>query len=200
MPRPFRAQSIHSALPWGTTIIQPDPKGSARSTGTGQPQPSGYHAPVTPFNVFLNTRGSQFKTPGWAFATPPSGGPRAGWWCSAIPPTPPPSGHSARRSCSPWGATSPKRPSPYRAQWHCPGNSQRLQGSVLNVDQPDGRRLSRPARSSTRIDYFDKTGRCYSAVPLQPHRAMSLSFFGIKFDDARIASVRITAGNVARGE
>jgi hypothetical protein len=29
---------------------------------------------------------------------------------------------------------------------------------------------------------------------------MSLSFFGIKFDDARIASVRITAGNVARGE
>ena len=36
-------------------------------------------APVTPFNVFLNTRGSQFKTPGLGLSqAPPSGGPQGG--------------------------------------------------------------------------------------------------------------------------
>ena len=36
-------------------------------------------APVTPFNVFLNTRGSQFTTPGVGLTqAPPSGGPQGG--------------------------------------------------------------------------------------------------------------------------
>src|SRR4029079_11445972 len=36
-------------------------------------------APVTPFNVFLNTRGSQFTTPGMGLSqAPPSGGPQGG--------------------------------------------------------------------------------------------------------------------------
>src|SRR5260370_41843507 len=36
-------------------------------------------APVTPFNVFLNTRGSQFTTPGLGLSqAPPSGGARGG--------------------------------------------------------------------------------------------------------------------------
>src|SRR5262245_63938250 len=36
-------------------------------------------APVTPFLVFLNTRGSQFKTPGLGLSqAPPSGGPQGG--------------------------------------------------------------------------------------------------------------------------
>ena len=36
-------------------------------------------APVTPFNVFLNTRGSQFTTPGLGLSqAPPSGGPQGG--------------------------------------------------------------------------------------------------------------------------
>jgi hypothetical protein len=36
-------------------------------------------APVTPFNVFLNTRGSQFTTPGLGFTqAPASGGPQGG--------------------------------------------------------------------------------------------------------------------------
>ena len=35
--------------------------------------------PVTPFNVFLNTRGSQFTTPGVGLSqAPPSGGPQGG--------------------------------------------------------------------------------------------------------------------------
>src|SRR5436190_21324564 len=36
-------------------------------------------APVTPFNTFLNTRGSQFTTPGIGLSqAPPSGGPQGG--------------------------------------------------------------------------------------------------------------------------
>ena len=53
---------------------------------------------------------------------------------------------------------------------------------------------------STHIEYFDRNGTLLfsSFVPASPGDG-NLSFFGIKFDDARIASVRITAGNVAPG-
>ena len=67
-----------------------------------------------------------------------------------------------------------------------------------NGDGPAGRRGNRGA--STRIDYFDQDGRLLfsSFVPASPGDG-SLSFFGIVFDDARIASVRIKAGDVAPG-
>src|SRR5206468_8406822 len=74
-------------------------------------------APVNPFLVFLNTRGSQFKTPGLGLSqAPPSGGPQGGLAVLFGNPTyGTPSGRSARRACLLlWGATSPKRPSPYR--------------------------------------------------------------------------------------
>jgi hypothetical protein len=50
------------------------------------------------------------------------------------------------------------------------------------------------------VEYFGKDGRLLfsSSVAASPGDG-NLSFFGIKFDDARIASVRITAGNVAPG-
>ena len=53
---------------------------------------------------------------------------------------------------------------------------------------------------STLIEYFDKNGKLLfsSFVPAAPGDG-SLSFFGIKFDDARIASVRIKTGDVAPG-
>jgi len=53
---------------------------------------------------------------------------------------------------------------------------------------------------STHIEYFDRNSKLIfsSFVPASPGDG-NLSFFGIKFDDARIASVRITAGNVAPG-
>jgi hypothetical protein len=54
--------------------------------------------------------------------------------------------------------------------------------------------------AGARIEYFDSEGnllvsRIVSALPGDS----SLSFFGIVFDDARIARVRITSGNVAPG-
>jgi hypothetical protein len=50
------------------------------------------------------------------------------------------------------------------------------------------------------MEYFDAYGRLIfsSFVPASPGNA-SLSFFGIVFDDARIARVRITTGDVAPG-
>src|SRR5882724_5908054 len=45
----------------------------------GNPNVLDTTAPVTPFNVFLNTRGSQFTTPGIGLSqAPPSGGPQSG--------------------------------------------------------------------------------------------------------------------------
>jgi hypothetical protein len=77
-------------------------------------------------------------------------------------------------------------------------------GAVFtDVDQPDG---SVPTatrgnrKASTLIEYFGKDGRLLfsSSVPASPGDG-SLSFFGIKFDDARIASVLIKTGDVAPG-
>jgi hypothetical protein len=55
-------------------------------------------------------------------------------------------------------------------------------------------------KPSTLIEYFDAYGhRLFTGVaPASPGDG-SLSFFGIVFDDPRIALVRITSGNVAPG-
>ena len=54
--------------------------------------------------------------------------------------------------------------------------------------------------ASTLIQYFDKDSRILfsSSVPASPGSG-SFSFFGIVFNDARIASVRIKTGDVAPG-
>jgi hypothetical protein len=63
-----------------------------------------------------------------------------------------------------------------------------------DVDLPDG---GKPHKASTLIEYFDRNGKRIFAsfVPSSPGDA-SLSFIGIKFDDARIASIRITTDAV----
>jgi len=77
-------------------------------------------------------------------------------------------------------------------------------GAVFtDVDHPDGsgpgeKRGNRGA--STLIQYFGADGKLLfsSFVPASPGDG-TLSFFGIVFDDARIARVRITSGDVAPG-
>ncbi len=77
-------------------------------------------------------------------------------------------------------------------------------GAIFSdVDQPDGggpgtKRGNRG--SSTLIQFFGVDGRVLfsSFVPASPRKA-GFSFLAIKFNDARIASVRITAGDVAPG-
>jgi hypothetical protein len=76
-------------------------------------------------------------------------------------------------------------------------------GAVFtDVDQPGARGPGNESRrgDSTRIDYFDVADKLVfsSFVPASPGDG-SLSFFGVVFEDARIARVRIRSGEVAPG-
>lgn len=74
-------------------------------------------------------------------------------------------------------------------------------GAVFtDVDQPDGGGPGNKHIARTLMEYFDANGELLfsSFVPASPGDG-SLSFFGIVFEDARIARVRITSGKVAPG-
>jgi hypothetical protein len=169
----------------------------------GNPNVLDTTAPVNPFLVFLNTRGSQFKTPGLGLSqAPPSGGPQGGLVVLFGNPT---YGQifktfSASRLFTPVGSNITE------ASFSIPGTNGTVPATVrgfgavfTDVDQPDGVGAG-AKRASTRIQYFDRDGELIfsSFVPASPGDG-SLSFFGIAFDDARIASVRIKTGDVAPG-
>ena len=163
--------------------------------------------PVNPFNTFLNNRGAQFTTPGIGLSqAPPSGGQQGGL---------------ATLFSNPTYATSFKAFSPARlftsvgsnvtdTFFFVAGSNGTVRAGVTgfgaifsDVDQPDGsgpgaKRGNRG--SSTLVQFFGADGRLlYSSfVPASPGDG-SFSFLGITFNDARIASVRITAGDVAPG-
>jgi hypothetical protein len=164
-------------------------------------------APVTPFNIFLNTRGSQFTTPGLGFTqAPASGGPQGGL---AVLFDNPSYGlifkpFSNMRLFTPVGSNITE------ALFFRPGSNGTVPATVTgfgavftDVDQPDG---SGPGEkhgnrgASTLIEFFGVNGELLfsSYVPAAPGDG-SLSFFGVKFNDARIATVRITAGNAVAG-
>jgi hypothetical protein len=164
-------------------------------------------APVTPFNTFLNNRGSQFTTPGLGLSqAPPSGGPQGGLAVLFGNPT---YGtifiaFSKSRLFTPVGSNITE------ASFFIPGTNGTVPAAVrgfgaifADVDQPDG---SGPGgkhgnrHASTLIEFFGADGELLfsSFVPASPGNG-GLSFFGIVFDDARIASVRIETGDVAPG-
>jgi len=173
----------------------------------GNPNVLDTTAPVNPFLVFLNTRGSQFKTPGLGLSqAPPSGGPQGGLAVLFGNPTYAKifKAFSLSRLFTPVGSNITE------ASFDIPGTNGTVPATVkgfgavfTDVDQPDG---SGPGsglanrRASTLIEYFGRDGRVLftSFVPASPGDG-SLSFFGIVFDDARIASVRIKTGDVAPG-
>jgi len=163
--------------------------------------------PVTPFNVFLNTRGSQFTTPGIGLSqAPASGGPQGGLAVLFNNPsygtifTP----FSNLRLFTPVGSNITN------TLFFLPGFNGTVPATVrgfgavfTDVDQPDGsgpgeKRGNRGA--STLVEFFGADGELLfsSFVPAAPGDG-SLSFLGIKYNDARIARVRITAGDVAPG-
>jgi hypothetical protein len=163
-------------------------------------------APVTPFDVFLNTRGGQFLTPGTGLSQAPP---------VADPVLFPPGGlaglfnnptYSAVFSTfSPERLFTPVGSNITEALFFVPGTNGAAPATVpgfgavfTDVDQPDG---SGPGqRHSTRVEYFDADGKLLFSglVPASPGDG-NLSFFGIVFDDARIVRVRITSGDVAPG-
>jgi hypothetical protein len=167
--------------------------------------------PVTPFNVFLNTRGAQFTTPGVGLSQAPP----------VADPIQFPPGGLAGLFNNPTYATIFSTFSPERlftpvgsniteGFFFIPGTNGTEPATVsgfgavfTDVDKPDG---SGPGgkhgnrHASTLIEYFGEDGRVIfsSFVPASPGDG-SLSFFGIVFDDARIARVRIETGDVAPG-
>jgi hypothetical protein len=163
--------------------------------------------PVTPFNVFLNTRGGQFTTPGVGLSQAPvSGGPQGGLATLFNNPT----YATIFKAFSPVRLFTPVGSNVTNALFFIPGTNGNVPATVdgfgvvfTDVDQPDG---SGPGTkngnrgASTLMEFFGVNGQLLfsSFVPAAPGDA-SLSFFAVKFGDARIARVRITAGNVAPG-
>ena len=164
-------------------------------------------APVNPFNTFLNTRGAQFTTPGLGLSqAPPSGGPQNGlvglFGNSTYATTF--RAFSALRLFTPVGSNITD------TVFFVAGSNGQVRAAVTgfgvifaDVDQPDGsgpgnKRGNRGA--STLMQFFGADGRLLfsSFVPASPGNG-GFSFFGIKFNDPRIASVRITAGTSAPG-
>ena len=164
-------------------------------------------APLTPFNTFLNTRGAQFTTPGTGLSqAPPSGGAQGGLAVLFNNPT----YGSIFNTFSPKRLFTPVDSNVTEARFFVPGSNGAVAAKVTgfgavftDVDLPDG---SGPGdkngnrQSSTRIECFGTDGGLiYSSfVPASPGDG-SLSFLGIVFSDARIARVRITAGDAAPG-
>jgi hypothetical protein len=173
----------------------------------GVPPSQATTPPVTPFNTFLNTRGAQFTTPGIGLSqAPPAGGPQDGLAGLFNNPT----YGTAFKAFSAFRLFTPVGSNITDTFFFVPGSNGSLRAAVsgfgavfTDVDQPDGsgpgtKRGNRGA--STLVEFFGADGRLLfsSFVPASPGDG-GLSFFGIKFNDARIASVRITAGNVAPG-
>src|SRR5262245_53474157 len=172
----------------------------------GNPNVLATTAPVNPFLVFQNTRGSQFKTPGLGLSqAPPSGGPQGGLTVLFANP------NYGRifRTFSASRLFTPVKSNITVASFAIPGTNGTAQATVrgfgavfTDVDQPDGRPIptlsDRP--SNTEIEYFDRNGTLLftGSVPAAPGNG-NLSFFGVTFGDARIALVHIKTGNVAPG-
>jgi hypothetical protein len=164
---------------------------------------------VTPFNVFLESRGGQFTTLGTGLSqAPPAGGPQGGLAELFDNPT----YGSIFSTFSPLRLFTPVGSNITQAAFFVPGDDAENKpatvrgfGAVFtDVDEPDGvgRRKKRgnPRGASTLMEYFDADGKSLfsSFVPASPGDG-NLSFFGIVFDDARIARVLITTGDVAPG-
>jgi len=173
----------------------------------GNPNVLDTTAPVTPFNTFLNTRGSLFTTPGIGLSqAPPSGGLQGGLAVLFNNP----SYGTIFKAFSPSRLFTPVGSNTTETVFFVPGSTGTVPATVrgfgavfTGVDLPDGsgpgaKRGNRHA--STLIEYFDRFGKLIfsSFVPASPGDG-SMSFFGIVFDDARIARVRIRTGNVAPG-
>jgi hypothetical protein len=163
--------------------------------------------PVTPFDVFLDSRGSQFTTPGTGLTqAPPSGGPEGGLATLFNNPT----YGTIFSTFSPLRLFTPVGSNFTDARFFIPGTNGAEPATVrgfgavfTDVDRPSGITPGENPVSlipSTLISYFDVHGTLLftSFVPASPGDG-SLSFFGIVFDDARIARVRIISGNVAPG-
>jgi len=125
----------------------------------GNPNVLDTTAPVNPFLVFLNTRGSQFKTPGLGLSqAPPSGGFQGGLAVLFGNP----SYAKIFRAFSRSRVFTPVGSNITEASFFIPGTNGTARATVrgfgvvfTDVDQPDGRGAVAARKDSTLIDYFD---------------------------------------------
>jgi hypothetical protein len=150
--------------------------------------------PVTPFDVFLDSRGARFITPGAGLSqAPPSGGPQGGLEGLFGNPT----YGGIFSTFSPLRLFTPVGSRVTEGLFFIPGTVGATPATVTGF----GAVFTDVDKSGvTRIEYFNANGRRLftGSVPASPGSG-SLSFFGVVFDDARIARVRITTGDVAPG-
>jgi hypothetical protein len=157
--------------------------------------------PITPFNTFLNTRGAQFTTPGIGLSqAPPSGGLQGGLAVLFDNPTHATtfSTFSAPRLFTPVGSRITE--GLFFEAGTNGGTPAAVTGFGAVFTDVDGPEAGKSEKHSTRIEYFDADGhRLFTGlVPASPGDG-TFSFFGIVFDDPRIARVRITTGDSRPG-
>lgn len=190
----------------GNTLAEVD-KGRREINWDGAPPTDATTPPVNPFNTFRNTRGAQFITPGIGFSqAPAAGGPQGGLAALFGNPT----YGNEFRAFSNARLFTPVGSNVTDTLFFVAGSDGTVRAAVTgfgaiftDVDQPDG---SGPGTkhgnrgASTLVQFFDSDGQLLfsSFVPASPGHG-GFSFLGIKFNDPRIASVRITAGNTAPG-
>jgi hypothetical protein len=153
--------------------------------------------PVTPFNVFLNTRGAQFITPGQGLSqAPPAGGPQdglAGLFNNAT--------YGVIFSTfSPLRLFTPVGSNITEALFFIPGTNGATQALVRGFGAVFTDVDNQNLRRRTIIEYYDANNKLLfrGIVPASPGDA-SLSFFGVVFNEPIIARVRIRTGNSAPG-
>jgi hypothetical protein len=160
--------------------------------------------PMNPFNVFLDSRGAQFTTPGEGLSqAPPSGGPQGGLAGALLFNNP--TYGTTFKTFSPQRLFTPVGSRITDAFFFVPGTNGGTPALVTgfgavftDVDQPNGGKQSKP---STKIDYFDADGKLiFTGKVASAPGDGNLSFFGLMFEGpAQIARVRITTGDVKPG-
>jgi hypothetical protein len=163
--------------------------------------------PVTPFDVFLNTRGARFTTLGTGLSqAPPAGGPQNGLVGLFNNST---YGDNIFTVFSPLRLFTPVGSNITEGTFFIPGTNGATPAKVkgfgavfTDVDRQDasGQKHKGNHEARTLIEYFAANGRLLfrGVVPASPGDG-SLSFFGIVFEEPLIARVRITTGNAAPG-
>jgi hypothetical protein len=175
----------------------------------GGPPVANTTAPVTPFDVFLNTRGARSTTPGKGLSQATPDGLAVLFKNASYSFTF--STFSPLRLFTPAGSNITEvlfflpgiNPPPLPGEPPSTPATVRGFGAVFtDVDRPDGSQVDnrRSRRASTFIEYYDaKDNLIFRGIVPPSPGSRNMSFFGIAFDKAIIARVRIITGNSAPG-
>jgi len=156
----------------------------------------------TPLTTFLNTRGANITTRGSGFVQAPPSGLANTFGNSSYA--------TIFRAFSPLRLFSPIGSNVTEVEFFVPGSNGGTPATstgfgvvFTDVDSPDGSRLrdrTGNRHASTLIEYFGVHGELLfsSSAPASPGDG-NFSFFGVVFSDARIARVKIIAGDAAPG-